>query len=403
MRWRSIASALALIVAVEATYACARIAPPGASTPRWVGTWLASPQLTEARYQPPAPGLSGSTLRQQVHLSIGGRQVRVRFSNTFGGSPITIASAHIARSLGGGAIDPTSDRSLTFGGSAAVVIGAGEMAASDPLAYDVEPLADLAVSIHVSTAPAEVTGHPGSRTTSFLKAGDWVAASELRDAVTVERWYVLTGIDVLTDAAAAALVVIGNSITDGRGSGTDENNRWPDNLARRLQNDVRTRHIAVLNAGIGGNAVLRGGLGPTALSRLERDVFAQTGAAWLIVFEGVNDIGTATGVADELVAAYRDIISQAHAHGLRVYGGTILPFGGSFYDNPEREAARQIVNRWIRTGGAFDAVIDFDAALRDPANPSRLLPEADSGDSLHPSEHGYRMMADVIDLELFVR
>src|SRR5213078_4331869 len=227
-------------------------------------------------------------------------------------------------------------------------------------------------------APADVTGHPGSRTTSFLQAGQWVSAAELPDAATTDHWYLIAGLDVVADGAA--VVTLGNSITDGRGSGTDRNDRWPDNLAGRLQSDPRTRHVAVLNAGIGGNAVLTGGLGPTALSRLDRDVLDQQGARWVILLEGVNDIGgarepgRAATVAQNLLAAYRDIIARAHDRGLRVYGATIPPFGGSQYDGDDREAARQRVNHWIRETGAFDAVIDFDAVLRDPAQPSRLLP-----------------------------
>jgi lysophospholipase L1-like esterase len=217
----------------------------------------------------------------------------------------------------------------------------------------------------------------------------------------------LNGVQVLAPPAAAAVVVLGNSIADGRGSGTNRQNRWPDNLARRLRGDPATRDVAVLNAGIGGNTVLRGGLGPTALQRLERDVLLQPGARWLIVSEGVNDIGGAQGpdsaasVARQLQDAYREIIRRAHAQGLRVYGATILPFGGSFYDNPEREAARQTVNAWIRTSGEFDAVIDLDAAMRNPSLPTRLRGETDGGDHLHPNERGYQEIADAIDLRLF--
>ncbi len=356
---------------------------------------------------PPTPGLAGSTLRQVIHVSVGGPRMRVRLSNTFGRSAITIMSARIARSLGGSAIDVESDRPLKFGRVDSTVIAAGEMVTSDPLDCDVAPLADFAVSIRIGSAPAEVTGHPGSRTTSYLQWGDWASAAELPSAVTTDHWYVLAGLDVVADGAA--VVTLGNSITDGRGSGTNRNNRWPDNLARRLRSDPRTREVAVLNAGIGGNTVLAGGLGPTALSRLDRDVLEQSGVRWVIVFEGVNDIGGARGpgaaaaVGRDLILAYRQIIARAHVRGLRVYGGTITPFGGSSYGDAEREDVRQTVNRWIRSSGAFDAVIDFDAAVRDPANPGRLLPAADSGDHLHPGEEGLRLMAAAIDLGLFAR
>jgi lysophospholipase L1-like esterase len=286
-----------------------------------------------------------------------------------------------------------------------VTIPAGQSITSDPLDFQVSPLANLAVTLRIGVAPSALTGHPGSRTTSYIKAGDWVSAPDLADAATTEHWYLLANLDVV--AEGSAVVTLGNSITDGHGAGTNRDDRWPDDLARRLLADPRTAHVSVLNAGIGGNCILRDCLGPAALSRYARDVLDQSGVRWEIVLEGVNDIGgtrspaAADSVATGLIEGYRQMIAQAHARGIRIYGATILPFGGSFYDRPGHEEARQKVNAWIKTSGAFDGVVDFDAAMRDPGQPTRLLPRADSGDHLHPGEEGYRMMADAIDLALF--
>jgi len=369
----------------------------------WVGTWGTAPQLTETKNLPPPPGLTSNTLRQVVHVSIGGKELRVRLSNVFGNSPVTIAAAHLALSAGGSAIKPESDKALTFNGKPSVTIPAGESVLSDTFSFDLEPLSDLAVTLYFQGTSEDVTGHPGSRMTSYLQTGDAASAPDLSAAAKTQHWYILTGIDVVGGRKSAAVVTLGDSITDGRGSGTDKNDRWPDNLARRLQADKSTADIAVLNQGIGGNAVLHGGLGPTALSRFDRDVLSQSGVRWLIILEGVNDIGgsRSDSVATNLITAYGKFIERAHAYHLRIYGATITPFGTSFYDSPAHEAARQTVNNWIRTGGQFDAVIDFDAALRDPQNPTRLLPAADSSDHLHPNEKGYKMMADAIDLKLF--
>ncbi len=396
------------LFAILLAAACARPQTGATQNTRWIATWEAPPQLTETRNLPPPPGLANSTLRQRLHVSLGGPRARLRLSNEFGDGPLTIAAARMALPAGAGAIQPGSDHALTFGGQAGITIPAGTAATSDAFDYDIAPLSDVVVSLRITVMPAAVTGHPGSRTTSFLQSGDWSAAPQLPSPATTEHWYVISGLEVLAPARARAIAVLGNSITDGRGSGTDRDDRWPDNLSRRLQSDARTRDIAVLNAGIGGNCVVQGGLGPTALQRLDRNVLEQPGGHWLIVLEGVNDIGTAgpgdasARVAQDLIAAYRQIIDRAHARGLRVYGATILPFGGSFYDNPDHEAARQTVNQWIRTSAAWDAVIDLDAVVRDPAAPAHLLASADSGDHLHPGEQGYRMIADAIDLGLFV-
>jgi lysophospholipase L1-like esterase len=343
-----------------------------------------------------------------LRVSIGGQRIRLRFSNLFGDSALVLAGVHIARPASDGTVDLSSDRALAFGGLSRVTIPAGQSVLSDAIDYDVEPLADLAVTMQIANIGVAVTGHPGSRMTSYFQTGDHVSAVTIPNAVTTDHWYILASLEVVARDAASAIAALGNSITDGRGSGTNKNNRWTDNLARRLLANPATARIAVLNEGLGGNAVIRGGLGPPALARLDRDVLNQLGVRWLIVLEGVNDIGgsspTATAtIADELIAAYKQIIARARVRGIRVYGATILPFGGSMYDSAEHEAARQAVNQWIRTSGAYDAVIDLDAALRDPANPKRLLPDADTGDHLHPNEHGYQLIADAIDLRLFAR
>jgi len=392
-----------------ACIACASGGRPGASQVRWIGSWEAAPQLTEPRNLPPAPGLSGSTLRQVVHVSLGGSRWRLRLSNQFGDGPLTVAAVRVARSAGGDSIDAATSVTVPFAGGATTTIPAGHAVLSDAVGIAVPPLSDIVVSVHILAAPPAVTGHPGSRTTSYLIPGNRTEAPRLPGAITAEHWYIISGLEVESPAESAALVVLGNSIADGRGSGTDKNNRWPDNLARRLQGSASTEHVAVLNAGIGGNKVLTGGLGPTALARLDRDVLSQAGARWLIVSDGVNDLGEARGVegsalvARQLIDAYGGIIRRAHERGLRVYGATVLPFGGSFYASVDHELARTTVNTWIRDSGAFDAVIDLDAAMRDPADVSRLRGDADGGDHLHPNELGYRMMADAIDLALFSR
>jgi lysophospholipase L1-like esterase len=342
-----------------------------------------------------------------VRVSLGGDSLRVRFSNEFGTRPVTLNAVHIAISAGSSAIVPDTDQALSFDGEPEVTIAPGAAIVSDPFKFALAPRTNLAITIHFGETSPEVTGHPGSRTTSYLLPGNEVAAVDFPDAVQTDHWYIINGIDVVAEASAAAVVVLGNSITDGRGSGTNKQNRWPDELARRLQENPDTRLVAVLNQGIGGNCVLRDCLGPAALSRFERDVIGATRARWLIILEGINDIGqtrdatAAARVADDLIAAYEQMIDRAHAKGIKVYGATLLPFGGSFYDAPHRETARSTVNEWIRSSGRFDAVIDLDAALRDPENPLNLLPAADTGDHLHPNETGHRMMAEAVDLSLF--
>jgi lysophospholipase L1-like esterase len=390
---------------------------------QWVNTWVAMPQLTEPHNMPPPPFtgddlvLADSTLRQTVRVSVGGQRVRLRISNAFGGTALPITAVSVALPAGGqagvSAIQPGTSRQVTFHGRRSVVIPVGAHMVSDPFDFTVAARSNLAVTMYLAQgqASSEITSHPGSRTTSHLLAGNHVDAPDLPGATPTNHWYFLSGVEVLSRHATAGVVMLGDSLTDGRGSTTNGNDRWPDQLLDRLQTHPSTADIAVLNQAAGGNRVLNDGLGPNALARLDRDVLAQSGVRWLIVFEGVNDIGTAEPteaaqrqVADDLIAAYDQIIVRAHAQGIRVYGATLLPFGGNAsYDDPSghREAARQVVNEWIRTSHRFDAVIDFDRAVRDPANPRQLLPAADEGDHLHLNPTGYRMLADAVPARLF--
>jgi lysophospholipase L1-like esterase len=375
----------------------------------WVGTWGCGPQLTEPGNLPPVP-LANRTLRQFVHTTLGGRLLRVRFSNAFGTNPVTLNSVHVALaagagSAGGGHINSATDRALTFRGAPAITLPAGEVAYSDPCEFNLPSLTNLAVSIYFGDISATtINGHPGSRTTSFIQSGNAVSAADLASAQTAAHWYILTGVEVLAEVSRQALVTLGDSMTDGRGSITDGNNRWPDDLAQRLGTHASTAGVAVINMGIGGNGIF-GGLGPAAVKRFDRDVLNQSGARWLIVFEGVNDLGGASAgnspaLATNLINAFTQFARQAHERNLRVYGATITPFGGSSYDTAAHEAARQTVNAWIRTNNFYDAVIDFDAVVRDPVTPTHVLPAYDS-DHLHLNPRGYQALADAIDLKLF--
>lgn len=376
---------------------------PSQPAPHWVGTWMSAPQLTEESNLPPQPGLAGNTLRQNFLVTIGGSRVRLSFSNQWGDGPVTFEAVHLALAATESSIDPATDTPLTFEGQSSVTLGAGETATSDTLDFNLPPSTRVAVSIHFGDVPGDITGHPGSRTTSFLQSGGAASSPDLSSAVTTDHWYFATSIDVEAETDAAAVVTLGDSITDGRGSTTNGNDRWPNWLARRMQENPATQNIAVLNAGIGGNAVVSGGLGPTVLERFERDVLDQSGVRWVIILEGVNDIGESTSsVAAALIDAYQVLIEQAHARDVLVYGVPILPLADSFYDTAARLEDRQQVNEWIRTSGAFDAVIDLDEVVRDPSDAERLLPQYDSGDFLHPNPAGYEAMGAGISLDLFV-
>jgi lysophospholipase L1-like esterase len=397
-------------VLFQLALAVALLAQASDKSVRWVGTWACSPQLGDDGNAPPEPGFHDSTLRQVVRVSLGGEQIRVRLSNAFGATPLTLPAVHIALAGKDGTIQPGTDRTLRFHGQPRVTIPAGALVYSDPLDFHLAPLADVAITLRLTGVPDGITTHPGSRTTSYLEAGDAVSAAEMANAARVDHWYYINGIDVMAPATAAAVVTLGDSITDGAKSTTNANDRWPDGLARRLLANKSTKNVAVLNAGIGGNRLLHDRAGPNALARFDRDVLAQSGVRWLIVLEGINDLGTRVSAherneqaadADDLIAALDQIIVRAHAHKIRVYGATILPYEGAFYFTPDGEADRQKVNQWIRTSGKFDAVIDFDATTRDPKSPSRLSAAADSGDHLHPAAGGYKIMSDSINLGLF--
>lgn len=373
----------------------------------WVGTWGTSPQLVEPNNMPPAPGLSNNTLRQVVRVSIGGDELVMKFSNEFSKSSVTMKSVKIAVSKGGSVVDASTIKELKFNKKAEVAMAPGAVVTSDPLAFHLEPRMDVAITIYFGETSPDVTGHPGSRTTSYLLAGNNMSSVDFAGAIPTDHWYVINTIDVKAPKSSAAVVTLGNSITDGRGSGTNKQNRWPDILSEQLLKNPATKNIAVLNKGIGGNCVLKACLGPAAIDRFDRDVLQQSGVRWLIILEGVNDLGgapdsaSAMKVATDLIGAYSQMVEKAHAKGIKVYGATILPFGKSFYYKDYRETARSMVNHWIRTSGRFDAVIDFDIAMRDPNDNMLLLPDMHTGDFLHPNEAGYKMMGESINLSLF--
>jgi lysophospholipase L1-like esterase len=402
---------LGLLVLLATRVAIAQSAPEN-----WVATWAASQQAPEPQNALAPDDLRDATVRQIVHLSVGGQELRVHISNAFGTQPLRFTSVHIARPLSASPaqIDPASDRALRFFGSVDVIVPAGADFISDPIEYGMTPLSSLAVTFHLDEPPSGETGHPGSRATSYYVHGDLVSAPDLPTAKKVDHWYQVSGIDVSGLANSASVVAFGDSITDGHGATTNGNDRWTDVLAERLQGTPATRMLGVVNQGIGGNHLLTDGLGPNALARFDRDVLAQTGVRYVIVLEGVNDLGGLTrereaspaehaALVHRILGAYRQMILRAHAHSILVFGATILPFVGSDYYHPPAatEADRQTINDWIRAPGHFDAVIDFDKVMRDPQHPERLLPAYDCGDHLHPNPAGYRAMGEAIPVGLF--
>jgi lysophospholipase L1-like esterase len=401
---------LSLILCMCALWSTATtVAPqiPPAQKKKWVGTWATAPQLVDAKNMPPDLALGNNTLRQIVAVSTGGKRLRLKFSNELSKNPVTIKAVQIAVSKGGSMIDKSTIKILKFNSRSEITMEAGAAISSDPVSFNLAPRMEIAITIFLGEVSSTVTGHPGSRTTSYLLAGNQISPNaDFTNAVKTDHWYVISGIDVETSESGGAVAVFGDSITDGRGSGTNKQNRWPDILTILLQKNHGTKQVSVLNLGIGGNSVIRGGLGPTGLDRFGRDVLGQSGVRWLIIFEGVNDIGgtkdstAARLVVKNLIAAYGKMIGEAHAKGIKVYGATITPFKGASYYTDHHERARNSVNEWIRSSGHFDAVIDLDKAIRNPADISEILPEAQS-DHLHPNELGYKILGEAVDLSLF--
>jgi lysophospholipase L1-like esterase len=377
------------------------------SAKKWVGTWSTAPQLVEPANIPPAPGLTNNSLRQIVRVSLGSDSLRIRFSNIFSSSAVTLKAVKIAVSTGGNTIDASSGKELKFSGKTEVTMNPGAMITSDPIAFDLKSRMDLAITIYFGETCPNITGHPGSRTTSYLLTGNSTSVNDFIGSTPTDHWYIINGIDVKAPTSGGAVAILGNSITDGRGSGTNKQNRWPDILSERLLKNTGTQQVGVLNLGIGGNCVLKNCLGPSGISRFSRDILKQQGIRWFIIAEGINDIGqipdqaTADKIANDLITAYKQMIVDAHAQGIKVYGATIMPFKKSFYDAEYRQNARITVNEWIRTSGSFDAVIDFDKAMRNPNDPLTILPTAHTGDFLHPNEAGYKLMGEAVDLNLF--
>ena len=399
LRWWVIAGTMLAILGMAV--ASAANAADAARKINWVGTWSASPQAASSPV-----AINNQTIRQIVRVSLGGKRVRVRLSNAHGAGPLEIGAASVALRSTDADVAAGSHRHLTFSGSTFTSIPPGALVVSDPVILQVPDLGNLVVSLYLPGNQVAATEHSEGLQTIYISAeGDFSAANSLPTTTTTQSVYFLTGVEVDAAMSSSAIVTLGDSITDGYKSSADANRRWPNRLAERLTAQKGGSKVAVLNAGITGNRILHGKDGSNALARLDSDVLVQSRARYLIVLLGINDIGFPGAVtADEIIAGHRQIIDRAHAIGLKVYGGTLTPFQAylpGLYYTAVGEAQRQEVNQWIRTSKAYDAVIDFDKAIRDPNNPAKILPAYDSGDNLHPNDAGYKAMADAINLSLF--
>ena len=393
----------------------------------WVVTWATSAQIYRAPAPPAPPAatpppaanpnaparprvpreFNNQTVRMVVHTSIGGRRLRLQLTNPFGGGPVQVGAAHVALRDKESAIVAGSDRVVTVAGSKTFRMIPGETLISDPVDLEFAPLADLAVSLYFPAGTGPLASHAlGLHTTYISDEGDFTAQTTIPEPTTTAAYYWISAIDVAAPADAAAIVTLGDSITDGAASTANQDRMWPARLAARLQANKTTANISVANEGISGNRILMDGSGVAALARLDHDVLLQTGAKWVMFLEGINDIGNQvnsnTGLTSaDLIAAMRQIVDRAHLVGLKVIGCTLTPYEGAKYYSEAGEVMREAENDFIRSSGVFDAVVDFDAAVRDPMNPKHYRTEMQSGDNLHPSDAGYQAMADAIDLGIF--
>ena len=385
----------------------AGLTPVSAQTRDWVTTWATALQIAEPHNRPPKPGLAGNSFRQIVQVSIGGKALRLHLSNLFNPDPTQILGVEVAvaRTMGASPeIDEDTTVRLTFDGSPFVLMAPGASVVSDPVSFPLEDRMNLAITIHYGAiSSTTLTSHPGSRTTSYIADGYTTDFSQ--PIAVTNHWYTISSIDVKPYRRSAAIAVLGDSITDGRGTTTNGQDRWTDQLSRSLLTDPATRDLSVLNFGLGGNCILRGGLGPTGQSRYARDLFGHPGVKYIILFEGTNDLGgsrNAMATADGIKEVWTKIVEEAHALGIKVFGATVTPVKGNGYYSPDHEAERVALDEWIRTSGVFDGVIDFDRMVADPANPDRLDPAfLYENDWLHLNAAGYEKMGWGIDRGLF--
>ncbi|KAL9943838.1 hypothetical protein D7B24_002095 [Verticillium nonalfalfae] len=418
----SLKRALTALVALS-TLTDARPPCPPRDNQEWVTVWGAMPQLTEPQNLPPAPfnetGLvfRDTTIRQTVKVSLAASTIRLQISNVFGGSDLPITAVSVALPsdpsvAGTSGIQADTARKVTFSNATSFVVPPGALYVSDPITLEVEAESILAISIYLAAGQTTnaITSHPGSRTSSWLAHGNHVSDAELPSPVRTDHWFLISALEARLYKGASTFAIVGDSLTDGRGSTTNANNRWPDRLLARLQLDPATSQVAILNQAAGGNRVLNDGLGPAALGRIDRDVLAHSGVRYALLFIGINDIGTTasdeaalTLTAGRLEQAYAQMAYRIRRKGITVWGATLTPMTGEgqAYGTPEREAARQRVNAWIRTSGVFDAVVDFDEMVRDPSAPDQLAAAYDEGDHLHLNPAGYQAMADGFDVTLF--